>query len=123
MMYHTLFFVNSTTLFFLNGLNPDWIETLVPGGWTVAVEMMFYLILPFLFTRIKTLKQSIQLFFVTTMFTLFLKVLISITPSLSYGNLDGNDSIYFYHWLPNQLPIFSLGFILFFLFIKNKLLI
>jgi peptidoglycan/LPS O-acetylase OafA/YrhL len=44
---------------FLHGFNPYWITSLVPGGWSIAVEMTFYIILPFLFARIK---RSVQFF-------------------------------------------------------------
>jgi peptidoglycan/LPS O-acetylase OafA/YrhL len=33
----------------------------VPGGWSVAVEMTFYLLFPFLFKQIKSLKAALRL--------------------------------------------------------------
>ena len=38
---------------FLNGWNPEWINAIVPGGWTIAVEMNFYLLVPLLFRHVK----------------------------------------------------------------------
>ena len=38
-----------SNVFFLHGLNPYWITSLVPGGWSVTVEVMFYLCVPILF--------------------------------------------------------------------------
>lgn len=38
---------------FLNGWHPAWYTSLVDGGWTIAVEMNFYLLVPFLFLRVR----------------------------------------------------------------------
>ena len=48
-------------LTFLHGFSPYWINSLVPGGWSIAVEMTFYLIVPFLVTKIRTTNQAIWL--------------------------------------------------------------
>ena len=48
-----------STFFFVNGVNPYWITSIVPGGWSIAVEMTFYATLPFIFNKIKTLTQAI----------------------------------------------------------------
>jgi len=36
------------TALFLHGLHPETINSVVPGGWSIAVEMTFYLVFPFL---------------------------------------------------------------------------
>lgn len=36
------------TALFLNGFHPETITSVVPGGWSIAVEMTFYLAFPFL---------------------------------------------------------------------------
>jgi peptidoglycan/LPS O-acetylase OafA/YrhL len=43
------------TALFLHGFHPETINSVVPGGWSVAVEMTFYLIFPLL-VRIEKLK-------------------------------------------------------------------
>jgi len=45
------------TALFLNGYHPETLTSVVPGGWSVAVEMNFYLVLPFLLLRLKTMKS------------------------------------------------------------------
>ncbi|RIZ68641.1 MAG: acyltransferase [Methylococcales bacterium] len=40
------------TAMFLHGFWPDSINSVVPGGWSIAVEMTFYLIFPLLITHI-----------------------------------------------------------------------
>lgn len=38
---------------FLNGWHPAWHTSLIDGGWTIAVEMNFYLLVPFLFLNVR----------------------------------------------------------------------
>jgi len=53
--------VISTTTF-THGLNPYWINSIVAGGWTISIEVTFYLLLPFLYRKIKILKLLYGLF-------------------------------------------------------------
>ncbi len=50
-----------STLTFTNQLHPYWISALVPGGWSVAVEMSFYLVVPLLFMAIRTVWWALGL--------------------------------------------------------------
>lgn len=47
-------------VFYVNGVLPGAINYNPPGGWSVGVEMLFYLCLPYLFTRIKNLKTQLS---------------------------------------------------------------
>jgi peptidoglycan/LPS O-acetylase OafA/YrhL len=47
------------TALFLHGFHPETINSLVPGGWSIAVEMSFYLILPLLLMHIKSIKACL----------------------------------------------------------------
>jgi peptidoglycan/LPS O-acetylase OafA/YrhL len=40
------------TALFLHGFHPETINSVVPGGWSIAVEMTFYLFIPLLATRL-----------------------------------------------------------------------
>ena len=51
--------------FLLHGLNPNWQDSLVPGGWSVAVESIFYMLCPFFFLKITTLKKASICFIVS----------------------------------------------------------
>jgi peptidoglycan/LPS O-acetylase OafA/YrhL len=98
------------TALFLNGFYPETITSVVPGGWSIAVEMNFYLILPFLLRNLKT-TRSLVLFFVfslalyATSKMAFSYLLLSHYPpgqqylvsEFSYLNFFG------------QLPVFAIG--------------
>ncbi len=106
-----------SNLFFINGFNPYWINSIVPGGWSIAVEMSFYACIPFLFSKIKHLNHAF-LFFVFTL----------ILSSFSNWYLESHVLIsdkrlwidYLYFYFPSQLPVFALGIMLYFLIIKKE---
>lgn len=106
-----------TNVLFLHGFSPYWTNTLVPGGWSIAVEMMFYVIVPFLFFRIKTINHA----FVFLNFALIFKLLFQEV--LCYFQLIPSNFIwteYLFYYFPCQLPIFALGFIMYFLIQDSK---
>lgn len=43
---------------FLNTITPYWIKTIVPGGWSISVEFLFYMIFPLIASRIKNVNMS-----------------------------------------------------------------
>jgi peptidoglycan/LPS O-acetylase OafA/YrhL len=96
---------------FLNGFSPYLINNIVPGGWSIAVEASFYCLLPFLFYRIKNIQQACIFTLGTLCLRFVLFVLLNRYLSISDQHL-WNDYLFFY--LPNQLPIFGLGIVLYF---------
>ena len=46
------------TALFLNGYHPEMVTSVVPGGWSIVVEMTFYLVLPLLATAIRSLPHA-----------------------------------------------------------------
>ena len=104
----------AATFAFLHGWHPESINSVVPGGWSIAVEMNFYLLLPFLFTRITTLRKA-----VTWMIALALSGRIAgifVKQALAEPNGSFADylaSSFTIFWLPMQLPIFFGGIVLF----------
>ena len=104
------------SVFFINGFFPSAINYVPPGGWSVAIEMIFYLLIPFFFARIKSLKAAV-IYFLITVLAAFVFNYIGAYLMVNYTHLDYayHKTWYFYFWLPNQLPVFLLGMILFFL--------
>ncbi len=97
---------------FLHGLNPYWITSLVPGGWSIAVEMMFYALTPLLFTFITTINRAFALFLIS----LFLKAglhLLLVKYQLISSEFLWSQYLYFY--FPAQMPVFALGILLYFI--------
>lgn len=97
---------------FLHGFSPYWITSLVPGGWSIAVEVMFYCFLPFLFLKIKNIQQAFY-FLLITMGIRFILLLFFMHYRLISDQRLWEEYLFLY--LPSQLPYFSLGIILYFL--------
>ena len=100
---------------FVNAWSPDWIPTtggwmVVPGGWSIGVEVSFYLIFPILITFITSLARACLLFIVAiaaawTFNHIGLQMLASYSDAARWNFL--------YFWFPNQFPIFALGLVLY----------
>ena len=97
---------------FLHGFSPYWITGLVPGGWSIAVEAIFYCFLPFLFLKIKNIQQAFN-FVVISLGIRFLFLLFLTHYRMIPDQRLWHDYLFLY--LPNQLPYFSLGIFLYFL--------
>lgn len=89
---------------FTNSLSTRYFNSLVPGGWSISVEVLFYLLLPLLFIKIKTLRSA-----------LILLLLALIFRFIMINAFTGYDSLFLFFFLPNHLPIFGLGIVLYFL--------
>src|ERR1700722_16857415 len=96
------------TAFFLHGWNAYSFNSIVPGGWSIAVEMNFYLIFPILY---KYLGKSLRLAGVALLVgTVSLRILLHFTTRPLFG-VDPTVWLTFSHyWLPAQLPVFLTGF-------------
>jgi peptidoglycan/LPS O-acetylase OafA/YrhL len=98
--------------FLLHGLNPNWQDSLVPGGWSVAVESIFYILCPFFFLKITTLKKA-SIYFIASLYIgsllTYLLTYIPIIP-VSWKRVG-----WLYGYFPNQANVFFAGFMLYFL--------
>jgi len=106
------------TAAFLHGFHPEIITSVVPGGWSIAVEMSFYAVLPFLLPRLTSIKSCL-VFFV-------------ISLGLSYLNMRLVPHIFSYsenqqYLLQNfaflnffgQLPVFIIGILGYLILLKQ----
>ncbi|GAA3920265.1 acyltransferase [Hymenobacter algoricola] len=100
------------TATFTNGWNPRWMNSIVPGGWSIAVEMSFYLLLPLLFVTITTLRRAVGLAVLTTLVAVGCYALLSRYPLIPETDLWHN---YLFLSFPIQLPVFAMGIVLYFL--------
>jgi peptidoglycan/LPS O-acetylase OafA/YrhL len=97
---------------FTNGWNPYWINSLVPVGWSIAIEMPFYLIVPYLFKKIKTINQAVLLTLVVLLINKLINYILTQNPLISERQIW---DLFLVYWLPSQLPFFALGIVLYFL--------
>jgi len=106
----------TSNILFVHGVRPDWINSLVPGGWSITVEMMFYCMVPFIFSAVNTIQKAMVFLGITMVFRLV--CLVMLKRYLLTDETDLNHD-FLYYYLPNQLPIFALG-IFMYQFIRNK---
>ena len=103
------------TATFLHGFNPETMTSLVPGGWSIAVEMSFYLIAPLLFKHIQDLRGAVKFFLLAlAVGVLFSGAVRSYWLAVYAPEQRYLASSYATLWFFAQLPIFALGIIAFF---------
>jgi peptidoglycan/LPS O-acetylase OafA/YrhL len=96
----------------LHGLNPNWQDSLVPGGWSVAVESIFYIFCPLFFRYITSLNKSIIFLTISIYIGSIITYLLN---SLSIIPNDWKREGWLYGYFPNQAYVFFTGFMLYFL--------
>jgi peptidoglycan/LPS O-acetylase OafA/YrhL len=101
---------------FLHGFNPYWITSVVPGGWSIAVEMFFYCMVPLLFLRIRSAQQALALVLITLLIRSVLQFILNRVHVIGSEQLWDH---YLYMYLPSQLPVFALGILFYFIVRDN----
>jgi len=101
----------AATTTFVNGWNPYWIQAIVPGGWSVAVEAMFYMILPMLYRAVRSLRASLLLLAAAVLLAIGFHLLAYWRPLIPEKTL-WHDTTWF--MLPFQFPAFAAGIVCFF---------
>ena len=103
------------TAAFVHGWHPTMINSVVPGGWSIAVEMNFYLLVPLLFARLTNLRRCLWFFIGcaaaqgvlnAAMRPVFVRLLAADEQHL----VDLMHAL----WLPTQMPVFAAGFALYY---------
>lgn len=105
------------TIFFLHGWWPNSINSVVRGDWTIAAEMTFYCLLPLAWRYLRNLSQSLWLVLISLPLThlLSLGVRQLIQPYYPYELYNNMAASFVYYWLPAQIPVLSLGIVLYFI--------
>jgi exopolysaccharide production protein ExoZ len=102
------------TAVFIHGFWPDTITSVVPGGWSVADEVIFYALFPLIVPPL--LKASWRsLFMIAIAAMVFAPRLPGLFESVLHlqPGSKGVTGIYFSLWFPRQLACFLFGIMLF----------
>jgi peptidoglycan/LPS O-acetylase OafA/YrhL len=95
-------------MLFLHGFLPTISNSVVPGGWSIGTEMIFYLIFPVLFITLKTQAKAL-LALTLYMGVLGYIVLLTRLGFLSDFHVPNNQFLYFNILV--QLPVFLSGIV------------
>lgn len=96
------------TAAFLHGLHPETITSVVPGGWSIAVEMSFYAVLPWVASHVRSLKSGLFFLFASLVLC---AINLWLMPQIFFYPEDQQyllRNFIFLNFL-GQLPVFALG--------------
>lgn len=100
-----------TNVIFIHGFFPAAYNNIVPGGWSIGAEVVFYVLFPCLFLLYRTVKRPLLL----SMFLLVVcYLLISVVQWWLGETTAGNNFLYFN--IANQLQVFIIGMLGFYYF-------
>ena len=108
------------TAIFMHGWHPASFNSVVEGGWSIAVEFTFYLIFPILMFNIRNLKQAIWalvLFYCLSLACMhyFYLYRAFLWPDVTQDYLTWN---LLNLWIINQMPVFIIGLLTYYLIEK-----
>lgn len=108
-----------SNLFFIDAINPTWQSLhLVPGSWSISAEMLFYLIFPLLFLKIKNLNQAISFTSIALLLSVIIKMIVT---NYTFGYpliIWGSFTPYIF---PFSIPVFGIGICYFFIIFKKDI--
>ena len=98
---------------FVHAWVPSAINSVVPGGWSIGVEMFFYALVPFIWFIAPVPRRVIWL----GLGAIVCLAITMLACKLSTGKFDsGEGDSFFGLWFPTQAPVFALGLIFYFLY-------
>jgi peptidoglycan/LPS O-acetylase OafA/YrhL len=107
------------TLTFTNGWSPTWLlgaNDVVPGGWSIGVEMSFYIVFPLVFLFIRDFPRALGALVLFLALDVFLGPVLVANPPIADADLWER---FMFVWLPNQLPIFLYGICAYFILFSD----
>ncbi len=108
------------TALFLHGFHPETIDSVVPGGWSIAVEMTFYSILPLLMKYVKSIPSSVVFLALSLLLCKLSAMIYYQIFAASYpADQQYLVSSFLFQNFFGQLPVFAIGILACFVF-ENK---
>ena len=97
-------------VFFIHGLFPQANNNIVPGGWSIGTEMLFYLAFPALFMGISKLTERFGVSIIVVMFAIVVMINAAMQAFLAVEfDLKIINNKFLYFNIINQLPVFIIG--------------
>lgn len=102
---------------FTYNFSPKDFDSLVWAGWTVGVEMLFYSLLPLIFSKVNTLNKSVMFAICTIIASEMFNSIFNhyIKDKVVFA---GGADRYHYMSFMYQLPVFAIGIVCYFLYTK-----
>ncbi len=102
------------TALFVHCFYPATINSIVPGGWTIGVEMTFYAMFPLLAWWIRSwqvaaLALAASIIGAALLYPITIGAFAALAPDQSYEQLKA----FSFSWFPTQLPAFLMGILIF----------
>lgn len=108
-------------IFLLNIWHPDTQSSVVPGGWSISVEVMFYLSFPFIVKYVRNFKTASIFLFITLIPLPLLAIILKHYSGDFF--LSSNPQLVDLFWARNplnQFACFAFGFIFYFAVKEDK---
>lgn len=107
-----------THLFTLHGLFPQYISDIIGQGWSIGIEVIFYLLVPYIVRRFRyKLDNYVKFIFWNVLCVWILNIVGAKICGFLVPNMDDT---FWYLWFPNQLPAFSVGICLYISIIRKQ---
>ena len=104
------------TLLFLHGWLPETLNSILSVEWTLAVEMTFYLIVPFLTRTTRSIHAVLYLIVGSILINRVFNFILLPLIKQKYPGQEYLVDIYLNRWFFAQLPIFGIGILMFYIF-------
>lgn len=102
----------------LHGLNPYYVNSIIGGEWYLAVLIAFYVLAPWVYKYINSLKKAEILFIVSVIISYCLNnCMVNKVPIADEYIWREFIKVF---WLPTQFPVLVLGIVLYFLLYGEK---
>jgi len=102
------------TASFLHGLHPETITSVVPGGWSVADEVLFYILFPLIASLVTTWGRAALLMVATLHFAhLYYGTGLDFLPAVFPDQKRDLLAVFMFLSVPNQVAAFAAGILAF----------